>query len=76
MPRAKPADTKVSAQTPIAKENMTAYEMGTPAKEYAERVREAQSPSLEKAFVKARVADALERQGYPYDEIRDALKTL
>lgn len=76
MPRAKQADTKVSAQTPIAKENMTAAERGVPIKDYALRVRAAQSSSLDKGLVKARVTDALERQGYPFDEIRDVLKTL
>ena len=76
MPRAKKAEAPASAETTIAKENANAAQRGTPIEEYALRVKAAQSPSLDPQLVKARVTDALERQGYEYEDIRKVVKSL
>lgn len=76
MPKAKKAETEVSAPKPIAKKNLKAAEMGVPIEEYAARVKASQSPSLEPGLIRSRVSDALEAQGYEPVDIFKVLKSL
>ena len=55
---------------------MKASDAGIEIKFYADRVYKNQGNELQEMFKKARVQSALEKQGYPDDEIQKVLKVL
>jgi hypothetical protein len=69
--------SNIELQKPLSGDpEKTASENDYPATDYGRRVLQSQSSELNDMFKKARVRDALERQGYDEESIKTALKEI